>query len=171
MQQPLQPWSWQLYRVLVVHQCNLFQGIGAMHSKIHWLFTKKTTNHKSTILQWLNRGSREMFFTNFSGFSLPEGLFPFSARFNRQNPQNQPSELDIFFCQVMIDWKGRFFNTHRIHGTGIFTYIYHKNQPNVGKYTIHGSYGITIKQSQMNKQFQLPCLAILKYKQIQTVTK
>ena len=24
---------------------------------------------------------------------------------------------------------------------GILTYIYHKNQPNVGKYTIHGSYG------------------------------
>ena len=25
---------------------------------------------------------------------------------------------------------------------GIFTYIHHKNQPNVGIYTIHGSYGI-----------------------------
>ena len=24
---------------------------------------------------------------------------------------------------------------------GIFTYIYHKNQPNVGEYTIHGPYG------------------------------
>ena len=24
---------------------------------------------------------------------------------------------------------------------GIFPYIYHKNQPNVCKYTIHGSYG------------------------------
>ena len=24
---------------------------------------------------------------------------------------------------------------------GIITYIYHKNQPNVGKNTIHGSYG------------------------------
>ena len=24
---------------------------------------------------------------------------------------------------------------------GIFAYIYHKNQPNVGKYTIHGWYG------------------------------
>ena len=24
---------------------------------------------------------------------------------------------------------------------GIFTYIYHKNQLNVGEYTIHGSYG------------------------------
>ena len=24
---------------------------------------------------------------------------------------------------------------------GIFTYMYHKNQPNVGKYTIHGWYG------------------------------
>ena len=31
--------------------------------------------------------------------------------------------------------------TRRIHGTGIFNYIYHKIQPNVGKYTIHGSYG------------------------------
>ena len=25
---------------------------------------------------------------------------------------------------------------------GIFTYISHKNQPNVGKYTIHGLFGI-----------------------------
>ena len=28
---------------------------------------------------------------------------------------------------------------------GIFTYMYHRNQPNVGKYTIHGSYGIYCK--------------------------
>ena len=28
---------------------------------------------------------------------------------------------------------------------GIFPYIYHKNQPNVGKYTIHGSYGFWLK--------------------------
>ena len=26
-------------------------------------------------------------------------------------------------------------HTHRIHGTGIFTYVYHKSMPNVGKYT------------------------------------
>ena len=26
--------------------------------------------------------------------------------------------------------------------SGLFTYIYHKNQPNVSKYTMHGSYGI-----------------------------
>ena len=25
---------------------------------------------------------------------------------------------------------------------GIFTYIYHKNQPKVGVYTIHGSFGL-----------------------------
>ena len=25
---------------------------------------------------------------------------------------------------------------------GIFAYIYHENQPNVGKFTIHGSYGV-----------------------------
>ena len=28
--------------------------------------------------------------------------------------------------------------------SGIFTYIYHKDQPNVGKYTIHGWYGIYV---------------------------
>ena len=32
-------------------------------------------------------------------------------------------------------------HTHSIHGTGIFTYMYHKNQLNVSKYTIHGCYG------------------------------
>ena len=30
---------------------------------------------------------------------------------------------------------------------GIFTCIYHKNQPNVGKYTIHGSYGNILSKS------------------------
>jgi len=25
---------------------------------------------------------------------------------------------------------------------GVFAYIYHANQPNVGKYSIHGSYGM-----------------------------
>ena len=32
----------------------------------------------------------------------------------------------------------------RIHGAGIFTYIYPKNHPNVGKYTIHGASGLGI---------------------------
>ena len=32
-----------------------------------------------------------------------------------------------------------------LHGTGICTYIYHKFEPNVGKYTtIHGAYGVGI---------------------------
>ena len=30
---------------------------------------------------------------------------------------------------------------------GIFAYIYHKNQLNVGKYTIHGSYGLWSKKN------------------------
>ena len=28
---------------------------------------------------------------------------------------------------------------------GIYAYIYHKNQPNVGKYTVHASYGEWLK--------------------------
>ena len=31
--------------------------------------------------------------------------------------------------------RKRWDMSHRIHGTGIFTYIYHTNQLNVGKYT------------------------------------
>ena len=30
---------------------------------------------------------------------------------------------------------------------GIFTYIYHQNQPNVGKYSIHGWYGYMQRKS------------------------
>ena len=34
---------------------------------------------------------------------------------------------------------------------GIFTYFYYKNQPNVGKYTIHGSYGFSSCQFPMHQ--------------------
>ena len=32
--------------------------------------------------------------------------------------------------------------SHTTHVWYICLYIYYKNQPNVGKYTIHGSYGV-----------------------------
>ena len=39
----------------------------------------------------------------------------------------------------------QFYEAYFIGSTyGIFPYIYHKNQPNVGRYTIHGSYGYGI---------------------------
>ena len=38
---------------------------------------------------------------------------------------------------------------------GIHTYIYHKHQPNVGKYTIHGSYGL---YNSSKKLVQFPML-------------
>ena len=38
-----------------------------------------------------------------------------------------------------------YFLSDGIHGNGIFTYIYHENQPNVGKYTLHGSYGFDLQ--------------------------
>ena len=34
------------------------------------------------------------------------------------------------------------YHTQMLHGAGIFTYIYPKNHPHVGKYTIHGASGI-----------------------------
>ena len=39
----------------------------------------------------------------------------------------------VFYCMLS---RCTFVQPHRIHGTGIFTYIYHKFKPNVGKYNI-----------------------------------
>ena len=39
---------------------------------------------------------------------------------------------------------------------GIFTYIYHKNQLNVGKDTIHGCYGIGANPTNLSILFKVP---------------
>ena len=38
---------------------------------------------------------------------------------------------DIWYVAIVYRWSME-LQTHRIHGTSIFTYIYHPNQPNVG---------------------------------------
>jgi len=44
--------------------------------------------------------------------------------------------------EVGISLPFFFSITHTIHGTGRFPYMYHQNQPKVGKCTIHGWYGL-----------------------------
>ncbi len=61
------------------------------------------------------------------------------ANVHAQNPWNH--RIGLWF----LAYHHRFrycMDTHPIGSMyGIFTYIYHKKQPNVGEYTIHGSYG------------------------------
>ena len=42
--------------------------------------------------------------------------------------------------------RAQLFETPIVSMYGIFSYFYHKNQPNVGIYTIHGSYGTCINR-------------------------
>ena len=57
------------------------------------------------------------------------------------NERRAPGCLGMFRGLYLPSYVGIIIN-HPIGSMyGIFTYIYHKNQPNVGKYTIHGSYG------------------------------
>ena len=54
---------------------------------------------------------------------------------------------------------------------GIFTYIYHKNRPNVGKHTIHGSYRkVACRFSMINprdtKLKKVRCCKIVKYARV-----
>ena len=59
--------------------------------------------------------------------------------------QNHPIDSQPFINLKtdVTQVAGIYHISQTIHGTGIFTYIYHTNQPNVGKCTIHGSYGYT----------------------------
>ena len=51
----------------------------------------------------------------------------------------------LILRQIFLDsWPFQVYISHRIHGTGIFTYIYHRSHPNVGKSTMHECYGILI---------------------------
>ena len=47
------------------------------------------------------------------------------------------SAQDVFFLLKDPGVVYVSYVSHSIHGTGIFTYIYHELMPNVGKYTIH----------------------------------
>ena len=63
-------------------------------------------------------------------------------------PEKAFSEEDNHFQTTYFQVPHEFFNSfsgvysHRIHGAGIFTYIWLKFMVNFGKYNIHGSYGI-----------------------------
>ena len=73
-------------------------------------------------------------------FNIPvKRMIRILAIFTTCSPTPPPNHI---FHQIRAGIAGAI--THTIHGTGIFTYIYHKNQLNVGKYTIHGSYGLYI---------------------------
>ena len=80
------------------------------------------------------------------GFHEPSRFPPgFSTKLCQPMPHKSNLEpvwriFGIRHDEPMFGW----FESHRIRGTGIFTYIYHKNQPNrryIYIYTIHGSYG------------------------------
>ena len=45
-------------------------------------------------------------------------------------------------CHIVVGFGPKIIPIGSMYG--IFNYIYHENQPNVGNYTIHGSYGIEI---------------------------
>ena len=64
--------------------------------------------------------------------------------------------LQVLCVRMKLDLKIRKKKTLKPIGSmyGIFTNIYHKNQPNVGEYTIHGSYGKG-NESSSNHQFSL----------------
>ena len=61
----------------------------------------------------------------------------FQKRTDKNKKLNWCQQCNMFdignWSCFTLQWK--LFVSHRIHGTGIFTYIYHKHQLNVGKYT------------------------------------
>ena len=70
------------------------------------------------------------------------GLLVFKGREISGNhrilPQERHEKLATAKARMQQDWSHN-KPIGSMHGTQIFTYFYHKNQPNVGKYTIHRS--------------------------------
>ena len=96
-------------------QCSLYYGVRAelckKYFEKHWSFVILLNVTALRILGPSNEGV----------WTCIPGVF--------WGPQN--SHFWGGFRILRVLW---FIHTHRIHGTGIFTYIYHKNQPNVGIY-------------------------------------
>ena len=83
----------------------------------------------------------------FGTFSSLTGL-PYKR--SKQNNFDLWNGLKQQFLQAIIFWTllSSFFehfcqSLPKGSTYSMFTYIYHQNQPNVGKYTMHGSYGKT----------------------------
>ena len=62
------------------------------------------------------------------------------------------SELQCLRCFIRVH------KAHRIHVWYIYLHFYHKNQPNVGKYTIHGSYGKNKIDATLVWNSHVPCM-------------
>ena len=70
----------------------------------------------------------------------------------------------MVYCSTMLkDIFKSYINHKRIPRFSmyvIFTYIYHKNSPNVGKYAMHGSYGILIRYFKHKTHEVVPILSM-----------
>ena len=76
-------------------------------------------------------------------------LFPLVVGdFQGIRSKNPVERMEKKFKGVAICWVVTNTCSHSIHGTGIYTYIYHilplKTTIHVGKYTIHGWYGVVL---------------------------
>ena len=121
-------------RESVLLGCQLFRGVGPEPIVINGVITYRNglINRVTGVSEiTLLIGVMTIYIYNY-------GLGPTLVGVTCCKPQNLGQIKNISSYHVHFHW---FSISHRIHGTGIFTYIYHKHQPNVGKYTIHGSYG------------------------------
>ena len=78
--------------------------------------------------------------------------------------QNSKTPFPLSFTSPATSWnEKKHTNPHRIHGTGIFTYIWAVFIINVGKYTIHGRYGtldIWYTSHEPRKKKKRPCFPL-----------
>ena len=114
--------------------------------------------HKKHGLTWINpryfmmllhlhllsllRGFRSFHFWTFQKNCLPFQCCPSIPTASAKGPilswfRSRCSKVGGFLFRA-------FRVSHSIHGIGIFTYIYHKSQPNVGKYAMHGWYRFVV---------------------------
>ena len=92
-------------------------------------------------------------------FSINQGAMPCSGELSCCTSTNSCQPRSLCRGEKLCVSVLRMLFSYQ-HGSryGIFTYIYHKNQPNVGKYSIHGCFSPREKKTSLVPQSSQPTL-------------
>ena len=116
------PGTWNIYLKQHLVFCDPYYWLFSIGTLISWQFRQPSPIGWTFYSHWVSShrlGGR------------PRGPSHETVMTGRQPTQRFPQ----FFSEI------KQLVTHSIHVWHMYTYIYHKYQPNLGKYTIHGSYG------------------------------
>ena len=134
-----------IYNIYIIQTCkqlNRLYSFSTNHGSRKWRFWRPNSSSTalfSTLMIMGERVNMPIYYQPWSVDRISDCQAKNNCHFHRQTKTPNSNTSIRFLNARRVNrrccfWEGCWnVNTaHRIHGTGIFTYIYHKNQPKVG---------------------------------------